>query len=202
MGAVFIDGERVEFEGAAPATCGEACALIEGHLSSQGCLIESVRVDGELFSLEAAQGVEVYEKVEFVSVTPQKQLLAMCGTWAQECAGRVADAGSVASFVLRNGRDGSRSRVVGLLEALRPLIEGLGILQNYGGETQASWAGGFSKAFEAGIASIDGVVDAVESGNCVRLSDRLALELSVSWAEIERELTGKVIPQLEEEAAG
>lgn len=201
MATVSIDGENVEFEGDAPQTCAQACELIEGFLSGQGLIIESISVDGEAVVLEDAFAREAYQHIDFKSISPQAQLLAMCKQWERECSELCSNMESLSGSILRRGWSDAQSSVVALLETLRPLIEGLGILQSFGTESGAAWSGAVVCHFEKGLSSIDSVANAVEARNSVALSDSLAEGLAVDWGAIADCLAGEVIPALEGDLA-
>lgn len=201
MATVSIDGENVEFEGDAPQTCGQACELIEGFLSGQGLIIESVSVDGEAVPLEHAFAREAYQSIDFKSISPQAQLLAMCKQWERECSELRSKMESLGGSILRSGWSDAQSSVVALLETLRPLIEGLGILQNFGNESAAAWSVSVGSCFEKALASIDSVVNAVEARNSVALSDALAEALAVNWGAMAVCLADEVLPALEGDLA-
>lgn len=199
MASVAIDGEKVAFEGDPPSTCGEACELIAGFLSGQGLMIASVSVDGEELSVDAAALRGEYAALDFCSVSPRAQLLAMCKAWQGGCEGLSKEMDSAGSLVLRRAWSESQADVVTLLEKVRPLVEGLGVLQNFGNESSAVWQQSVGASFAAGLASIDVTVDAVQSGDCVVLSDCLAGDMAESWGGISEVLARQVIPVLEAE---
>ncbi|EDY83808.1 hypothetical protein VDG1235_3435 [Verrucomicrobiia bacterium DG1235] len=198
MGTVFIDGESVEFDGEAPGTCRAVCELIENFIAGQGRVISSVAVDGSELPIESALEAGSFASIAFTTSSPQEQLLAMCKTWSADCEERARDADATATLVLRSGFQDGQAKVVAFLEKLRPLIEGLGILQNFGSETESVWASRFEEVFGTSIAAVDRVVDAVESRDCVALSDRLSDTLATSWRAVREELLGVVIPALDE----
>ncbi len=199
MGRVLIDGENVEFEGNAPQTCGAACELIEGFLSGQGMILESVLVDGREVSIETAREVGAFEEVAFVSVSPHQQLLGMCRGWKNDCLSRVERMEALSSLVLKREWSDSQVAVVELLEQLRPLVEGLGVLLDFGKNSSAEWEQILSSGFEAGVGSINIAVDSIESRDCVVLSDCLAFQMREAWEGLASCLGGEVIPTLEKE---
>ncbi len=198
MGQVAIDGEVVEFEGEPPLSCQAACDLIEGFLSGQGLMIQSVALDGDEMPMEEVVRRDSYERLDFKSISPQGQLLQMCRNWRRECVDLVGEIEVASALVLRSSWSDGQAAVVSTLERLRPLIEGLGVLQGFGVDSAAAWYSGSKEAFDKGLASIDSVVDAVQAGDCVLLSDRLAGDLAVEWKRVSENLSGAVIPALEE----
>ncbi|MDQ8180428.1 hypothetical protein [Pelagicoccus sp. SDUM812005] len=199
MGQVFINGELVEFEGDAPRTCQEACSLIEGFLSGQGLAIGEVELDGASLSLEEAAGKGEYERLSFTSISPQLQLLEMCRRWKDETASLVEAMDELSGAVLRSGWSESQQQVVDFLEKLRPVVEGVGVLQQFGSDSGSDWTAEVNGVFQGGLGAIDEIVSAVEARDCVLLSDRLAEALSGRWSEVARCLEGVVIPSLEKE---
>lgn len=197
MASVRIDGELVEFEGPAPATASEAFQLIEGFVGGQGRVISAVFLDGEASSIESVAEHGQYDSLDFVTMAPEAQLLAMCRTWSEASAACIQSLGKVSSICLRMDWERSRSEVVDLLEELRSVIEGLGVLQNYGSESQASWSVAFGESFSGGIGAIDLVVDAIEARSPARLSDALAGPMKDGWARVKADLDTAVIPELE-----
>ncbi|MDQ8186180.1 hypothetical protein [Pelagicoccus sp. SDUM812002] len=201
MGTVYIDGEKVEFEGGAPGSCSEACSLVEDFLAGQGLALGSVMLEGEELTLEEASSREGYELLEFRSASAQAQLLAMCRSWRDEIASLSIQIRELSAFVLRNGWGESQDAVVALTEKLRPVIEGVGVLQQFGTDSEAVWRNSVSSGFQKGLVAVDQVVNAVESRDCARLSDRLAGDLATSWEAVSGCLESEVIPILEEEVA-
>lgn len=201
MGDVVIDGEKVEFDGSAPQTCRDACTLIEGFLSGQGKMIESISLDGERLDIEAAFQREAYRTLEFTTTSPQAQLLTMCKGWKSGAVSLIEEMDTLSSSILRSRWNDNQTAVVSLLEKLRPLIEGLGVLQGYGKDSAAEWTSGFEVAFQRGLEGIDQVVSAVESRKAALLSDRVAANLVGGWTQIVDCLGDQVIVSLEKEIA-
>ncbi|MBK1875756.1 hypothetical protein [Pelagicoccus mobilis] len=201
MRRVVLNGEDVEFEGEAPGSCKEACTLVEGYLSGQGLSLESVAVDGVAMSLEEAMEIADYSVLEFKSMSALAQLLNMCGAWRDETSKLLEEMRGLGAMVLRSGWSDSQVAVVEFLEKMRPVIEGIGVLQNFGNESGAPWAARVTAAFQAGLASIDGVANSIESRDSVRLSDFVASSLYESWREVVLCLEEDVIPVLEKEGA-
>lgn len=201
MGTVYLDGERVDFQGDAPATGGEVWNALEGHLGEQGRVLESVSIDGREVALEDAGELGAFEKLEFRSVSLNQRLLSLCKLWLEECSARAREGEEVAAVALRSGWATSQERVVSLLEGMRNAIEGFGILENFGEQSEAAWSARFSEAFAAGIAAVDGVADAVEGRDCVALSDRLADEWAARWRTVAEVVEGEVLAALRKEVA-
>lgn len=201
MGQVSLNGEIVEFDGPSPQTCGEACKLIDGFLSGQGLSIGEIKVDGAALSLEEALDRGAYQTLAFTSVSPQVQLLAMCRTWKDGAAELVAKMDELSVAVLRCSWSESHQSVVALLDAVRPVVEGIGVLQRFGAESEAAWGGEVNVSFERALEGIDRVVGSVEARDCVALSDGLAGDLAASWRQVIRCLDEAVIPCLEKEFA-
>lgn len=202
MAEVAIDGENVEFEGDPPKTGQDACQLIEGFLAGQGRLIKSISVDGREVSLDEASTFGAYEKIVFVSTTPQEQLLTMCEIWSKDCHDLSIEMKRIGTAVLRSSWSDSQQAAVALLEKLRPLIEGVGILQNYGEESGATWQKSVSESFAGALAAIDKVADSVESKNCVALSDYVSDHMSPAWRRVSDCISLEVIPELEGAVSG
>ncbi len=201
MGRVSLNGENVEFEGAPPQTCEEACSLVDGFLSGQGLAIDEVKVDGLVMSLEDAMARGEYQLLEITSIQPQLQLLAMCRSWKDETRALIAEMEKLGVSVLRRSWSESQEAVVAFLEKVRPVVEGIGVLQNFGSESGASWTAEVSSSFQGGIAGIDRVVNAVEAKDCAMLSDSLACDLAGGWGKVAQCLEEVVIPSLEKEFA-
>ncbi|MBC2605774.1 hypothetical protein [Pelagicoccus albus] len=197
MADIYINDEKVEFEGSPPASCGQAYELIEGFLSGQGLMIDKIELDGVQVAAESLLERDNYSELRFRSVSPQSKLLQMCGEWSALCSQLTGKLRGLSGQVLRQGWAKSQSDSVELLEEMRPLIEGLGVLQNFGSESNLDWTSSFDQAFSSGVASIDEVVNAVESKNCVALSDRLADSMAPSWSKVEDCLQSEIIPGLE-----
>lgn len=199
MKRVVLDGETVEFEGEAPASCREACELVHNFLSGQGLSIDTVLLDGAVVTLEQALELSDYSVLELTSIHPLAQLLGMCRTWRQGIGERLEEMKGLSAFVLRNGWADSQAKAVAFLETLRPLVEGYGVLQGFGSESGATWAHRVEEDFQAGLAGIDGLANAVESRDCVGLSDAIAGDLSEGWDRMARCLEDAVMPALEKE---
>lgn len=201
MGTVYLDGERVDFQGDAPATGGEVWNALEEHLGQQGRVLESVAIDGREVALEEAGELGAFEKLEFRSVSLNERLVSLCELWLKECSGRAREGEEIAALALRSGWATSQERVISLLEGMRDAIEGFGILENFGSQSEAAWAARFSAAFAAGIAAVERVADAVESRDCVALSDRLAEEWAARWRAVIEVVEGEALPALRKEVA-
>lgn len=197
MSTVFVDGEKVEFEGEAPESCQSVCELIQTFLGNQGKLVSSVEVDGKEIALEEASGIEAYETLAFVSISLSQHLIDMCRTWGAVCDELVGNGRGYARSCLRQRWDETQSEVVNYLEGFRPLIEGLGILQNFGSESEAAWRDDFGASFENAVGKIGVLANAIEARSVVRVSDLLAKDFVESWSRLGVVLNEKVIVQLE-----
>lgn len=162
-------------------------------------VLESVSVDGTEISIEAAREVGPFEEVAFKSVSPHQQLLGMCKGWKNDCLSRVEHMETLSSLVLKRDWNDSQGAGVELLEQLRPLVEGLGVLLDFGKNSSATWEQSLSVGFEAGVGSINTVVDSIESRDCVVLSDCLAFQMKEAWERLASCLDEEVIPILEKE---
>jgi len=197
MGNIYIDGEKVDFDGPAPASCGEACQLIDGFLAGQGKVIAEVVLNGESVSIEKASEQGEFESLEFATTTPEQQLLEMCRVWSEACAKSVEGLSQLGRSCLRQRWPESQSETLRFLEEFRSVIEGLGILQNYGAESRAEWSSDFGGSFERGVGAVDQVVDAIEAKSPTRLSDTLVGAMQESWSEVKAKLDRQVVPALE-----
>lgn len=200
MGEVYLDGEKVDFQGNEPTSVGEVWNLIFGHLSGQGRSIDSVSLDGNETAPEALDADGGYETLSFRSVSAEEQLAEMCARWASQSREEAGKASTLAAAILRKGWNEGQAEVIAFLEGLRPLLEGLGVAQSFGAENEAPWLPVFTAAFEAGVKAIDQVADALQAREVVALSDALAGDLSQGWQRLAETIEREVAPRLEEGA--
>lgn len=198
MREVVLDGEAVAFEGPPPESLSLVRQLIEQHLSSAGRVLHALQVDGVARNLEVSDEVEDFRKVEFTSVSFLEKLREMVAQWIEACNQGIDTQMQVAASALSLPWKKAQQETVLLLESLRPVLEGCGILEQFAQQNGAAWQAAFSESFQACVASIDAVIETVQSGDCVRLSDQLAIKASSSWTALRETLASTVLPQLEE----
>ncbi|MDQ8201533.1 hypothetical protein [Pelagicoccus sp. SDUM812003] len=186
MSEVYLDGEKVEFQGDAPESCADAIALIENYLGGVGRVVERVELDGVERELQDLAQVVNYGVLAFFTQSAQQRLASLCGQWSEASSRIAEEAETLASVSLRVEWKESQMKVVDCLERMRPIIEGVEVARGYGEESQAAWTEALGQAFQRGIDSINAVADAVESGDSVRVSDQLASEVAPSWLTLGR----------------
>lgn len=201
MGNVFLDGEKVDFQGNDPESVVAAWQVIEEHLGGADRVLETATIDGVECSADQAANIEAYERIEFCSLSVSEKLLNLGTEWQEGCIRAVDTINSLAASVLSVPWNDSQSRTVELIESLRPFVEGFGVIEEQGRQRAASWANVFSKSYATGVAAIESVIQAVESQNCIKLSDQLALGFLSSWRALLDCLGTSVLPALKKEAA-
>lgn len=197
MGTVYVDGEKVDFQGDAPEGCQAVCELIQTFLGNQGKLVATVEVDGDTISVEEVSRIEKFDTLSFTSISFLQHLLEMCRTWSAECAMKLEAGRQISRTCLRQAWGTSQTEAVNYLEGFRPLMEGFGVLQQFGSESEAAWLEEFAQAFENAVGKIDGLANAIEARSAVRVSDSLALEFVEAWGSLGTVLDTRVIKQLE-----
>lgn len=201
MAEVYLDGEKVDFQGDAPATLAAAWAAVEGYLGSVERVLEEALVDGAPVSAEQAQGMGSYARAEFRSASFAAKLSSLCEEWVGQCSETLDAIGRLSASALRSPWSESQASCVACLESLRPQVEGFGMLENFGRQRGADWSGEVSARYAAAAKAVDRVVGAVESRDCVALSDRLALDLAPRWEALVGSVSAKTLPALRKEAS-
>ncbi len=198
MREIFLDGEEVAFEGPPPDSLSLARQLVEQHLSSVGRVLGTLSVDGVVRDLDDPDEAESFQRVEFFSASFLEKLREMVGQWIQVCNQGVDTQVRVAALALSAPWKEAQREAIALLEGLRPALEGCGILEQFAQQNEVTWQAAFSESFRNCVASTDAVIEAVQSGDCVQLSDQLALKASSCWTALRETLANAVLPQLEE----
>lgn len=201
MGEVVLDGEKVDFQGNAPETVVAAWQVIEEHLGGADRVLETATINGVECSADQAAKIEVYDRIEFCSLSVSEKLLNLGTEWQESCILTVDTINSLAASVLSVSWSDSQSRTVELIENFRPFVEGFGVIEEQGRQRAASWSVVFSKSYATGVAAIEGVIQAVESQSCIKLSDQLAFDFLSSWRALLDCLRTSVLPSLKKEAA-
>lgn len=201
MAEVYLDGEKVDFQGEAPASLAAAWSAVENYLGSVERVLEEARVDGAPVTAEQAQDTGNYVRAEFRSASFASKLSSLCEGWVSQCSENLTTARRLSSLALRSPWPESQASCVEFLESLRPCIEGFGMLENFGRQRGADWSAEVSARYAAAAEALDQVVGAVETRDCVALSDRLALDVAPRWGELVESVSEQALPALKREAS-
>ena len=182
MREVYLDGERVEFEGAAPRTLGAVWAVLESHLGASGRLLERAALDGAEWAASAEDGLESWERLELVSVTVEDRLSGLARGWLEGADAMLAAVNALAGEVLRCEWSAAQAATVARLGELQPQIEGFGLLASYAGDAGWESGGELAEGFERCGAALEAAISAVERRDCAGLSDALAVDLGPALA--------------------
>ena len=168
--------------------------------STWGRVLEEARIDGAVCLPEDAHGIDQFDTIEFASLSIRQKLHALGLGWTEECKDALDSGRALPSIALRTGWSECQNQAIAFLESLRPYIEGFGLIDEFARQQAAGWGGRFSELY-AGIAqSIEATIGAVESRDCIRLSDQIALDCLPRWDELLDCLSGQALPALEGEA--
>ncbi|MEM9160664.1 MAG: hypothetical protein AAGB46_16570, partial [Verrucomicrobiota bacterium] len=120
MAEVFLDGEKVDFEGTEPSSANELWNLVESFLGQQGRVLTQLTLDGEAWRLGDADCA--FAKAEFSSESQGQQVEALLASVLEkaDAVGAYLEAFSGACLA-RPWRE-TQKAAPDLLEVLKPSL--------------------------------------------------------------------------------
>lgn len=194
-GDIYLDGERVDFNGDPPTSVAAVWTLVADYLSDQERLVESIKVDESPWDPDTDENREKWGRLDLTTITLEEKLVGMALEWKSrrmETCGRLS---ALAGEVLRRGWSEVQGEVYAVFEALRPLVEQYGALATFGEAKQKPWAEMLLALYGTFTEALGATSNAVESEDCVVLSDLLDGEL----ADSVESLIADVVQAIEEE---
>lgn len=199
MGEIFLDAEKVDFEGAAPATVAEAWTVVSEYLGGMGRVLEEMQVDGQAWDAEKGDPNVGYGCIRFVSLSQGEKVFQLAQRWLSAGRALLPELEAKSVCVLSLSWESACQEASASLEALRPVLEGFGLMCQYGEQVQATWLSVALEGYGACVKSIETVLAAVDAGNVVQLSDGFALDLLVAWEAFLERVEGELMPFLAQE---
>jgi len=197
MPEVFLDGERVDFQGAAPESARAVCEAVASHLADAGRTLLEARVDGEAFAWDLIEESRQYERLQIKSGTFSEQLAVLCSEWIPRCRSHSAQAEDLSCGVLVSRWTDARERALSLLESQRGLLEALELARAFGEQAAEEWLPAFAERFSDLLGSIDAVADSIQASDVVALSDSLSLRHARAWLALAEGLEKSLLPALD-----
>jgi hypothetical protein len=169
---VFLDGEKVEFEGDPPVALGDLHNLLQGVLASSGRVLAGMQVDRQEFSPAlAAQPLAECGRVDAQSERAEDVVTELAHVLARELPVVVDATATLAERVLQLPWTEAQPECVAMADTLARCLEGSATLA----ARQA--VPGFDLRVEALSGALGHWVDAVQAGDAAEVSLRLDSEV-------------------------
>ena len=197
MAEVFLDGEKVDFQGSEPDSVSALWELLDGHLGQEGRVLDSMLLDGTDWSL----GYEdrSYCRAEALSVSQGARIESLLVRALESGEDVSSGLALLSRKCLSQAFEQSKVEAMNLVEVVKPFLEVLGLVEMYGESHERGWAN--SLAQEMGLLNdaIGGWLDAVELGKSIPLSDRSALTFRPAFQAVCKLSQDSILGKVENE---
>ena len=178
MAEVYLDGERVQFEGPEPANAGELLVLLNHVLEKQERCITRYVVNGINYLQVAEEHRPLrFDRVEAVSQRQSKVLLDMVGDAMRNSAKLEGEMEEFSNAILRRPWSEMVREMQEFAQKLNPLVELLALLEQYGESRNEIW----EEQVQALHCDFTGrfleILNAAENRDIAHLSDLIANRL-------------------------
>ena len=178
MAEVYLDGERVQFEGPVPANPGELLVLLNHVLEKQERCITRYFVNGINYLQVAEEHRPLrFDRVEAVSQRQSKVLLDMIGDAMRNSAKLEGEMEEFSNAILRRPWSEMVREMQEFAQKLNPLVELLVLLEQYGESRNEIW----EEQVQALHCDFTGrfleILNAAENRDIAHLSDLIANRL-------------------------
>lgn len=197
MSAVFLDGEQVDFQGRAPGSAAEVWDAIESYLGDRGRAVVEASVDGRAWSPQAGEDCAAFGRMELRSASLASQLAALGRRWIGERAALLAEMAEISRFALSHAWADTQAKSLALFEAIGPAIQGAALLTDFAQRREYEWSASLADEYRRCIEGLERVAQATQEGDCVALSDALALDLGPAWERLLGRLEESALETLE-----
>ena len=174
---VWLDGERVDFQGPPPSSPSEIWALLDQHLAGMDRLLVEMRVDGEEWNEDISYPDRSYGKIEASSRSELENLKFA----AAELIGKRETIESLWESTSRDslnlGWQDFQAKMAQTLGGTQPLIENCGLLIQFASLKSLPWHDSLKIASESLNVEMGRAMDAFESSNCILISDIAAFDI-------------------------
>ena len=174
IGKVYLDTERVDFEGEPPESVSDLWALVEGFLGQSSRVINEFLIDGAAWSPELGEPQEPCNEITIVSLSEEEKVAKIVD--------QLLDGEEKLTDLWRLGAQESlrqpwkifQQKALDIFNETQPAIQCIQVLNTFGHQTQAVWERQLSQAEKDLSERLNAVIDHFENGDCVRYSDASA----------------------------
>ena len=195
MAEVFLDAEKVDFQGGEPATASALWELLDGYLGQQGRVLDALRLDGDAWTLGSED--RAYGKAEATSISQGARIEALLNGVMQGGEPLTEEFRELSRKCLSQGIEQSKRQAMSVVESVKPFLEVMGLVEMYGKNSDRPWTPALSQSMAALNEAIGSWLDAVEAGKSVELSDRSALSVLPALESVILQSNESIVGQVE-----
>lgn len=196
MSEVYLDGEKVDFNGPAPASVAEVWALVDGFLSESGRLIRTMNVDGVEWTPGMDGGSDGFEVVRILAVSQLENLIESLEEFCGQRDEFLKRWKKIASRVLSVEWMSLQPEAIECIESVSPLIQSMEVLVDFGRSQNFDWVDVLANESQRLNGCVGKMIDTFEPKDSVGFSDLAAVDMTETLERICALYIKEVIPAL------
>jgi len=196
MSEVYVDGEKVVFEGEVPDSPDDVFNLLMNVLSEQGRAVTGFVVDGE-DALSEGKTPTTYERIDAATLSHDELTLQVIREFLAKMEPLGEELKSYSRNILIVGWSEVFKRMEEFIDKIKPFADLLDNLSPYANAYSPSWKEEFANLATEQAECLEEVLSAFEAGDTAGLSDEVALALVPLFDRCCKFLSEVVAPDLE-----
>jgi hypothetical protein len=197
MREVFVDGEKVVFEGDLPEAPAEIYELLMSALSEQGRAVTGFASDG-VNLLSGEQPPPTFQRIDASSLTHRELTLQVIKEFLDKMGNIGDDLGSYSKNILTIGWSDVFRRMDEFIGKIKPFADLFDNLTPYAKTYSPEWSIGLEQFASEQADCLEQVLSCFESGDVSGLSNEIALRFVPMFERSRRFLAEEAVVELEQ----
>ena len=202
MSEVYVDGEKVTFEGDFPENPSQVYELLMSALSEQGRAVTGFTADGVDLLAQNQDIPETFERIEADSLSHRELTLRVTNEFLTQMNPLAGELRAYAINVLTIGWSEVFRRMEEFIAKIKPFADLLDNLGPYAKTYSPPWSEELEKLATEQSTCLEAILGAFEAGNASGLSDEIALNFAPLFDRCQKFLAEKVVVELGAEQEG
>jgi hypothetical protein len=202
MSEVYVDGEKVTFEGDFPENPAQVYELLMSALSEQGRAVTGFKADGVDLLAQNQDIPKTFERIDADSLSHRKLTLRVTNEFLTQMKPLAGELRAYAINVLTIGWSEVFRRMEEFIGKIKPFADLLDNLGPYAKTYSPPWNEGLEKLAAEQSVCLEAILGAFEAGNAAGLSDEVALNFAPLFDRCRKFLSEKVVVELGQEQEG
>ena len=199
MSEVYVDGEKVTFEGDFPENPSQVYELLMSALSEQGRAVTAFKADGVDLLIQNQDIPETFKRIDADSLSHRELTLRVTNEFLTQMKPLAGELKAYAINVLTIGWSEVFRRMEEFIAKIKPFADLLDNLGPYAKTYSPPWSDGLEKLATEQSVCLEAILGAFEAGNAAGLSDEIALNFSPLFDRCRKFLSEKVVVELGQE---
>ena len=199
MSEVYVDGEKVTFEGDFPENPSQVYELLMAALSEQGRAVTAFKADGVDLLAQNQDIPETFERIDADSLSHRELTLRVTNEFLSQMKPLAGELRAYAINVLTIGWSEVFRRMEEFIAKIKPFADLLDNLGPYAKTYSPPWSEGLEKLATEQSECLEAILGAFEAGNATGLSDEVALNFAPLFDRCRKFLSEKVVVELGQE---